>query len=138
MGIRDRKIMFCRGISETSVDKKIPTIYFNNRTVYYCFNNPFTSDFGSPDLHLPPITIDDIPRPYKRARYTPYLLPATISVASENYVSTLADPSDSPLLILITSNYPNPSHAMKKGGPYFVRVKIGYCYSKHNEKYSTN
>ena len=46
-------------------------------------NNTFTADFGSSAMHLPPITIDDKPRPHKRARYTPYLLPAAIYIASE-------------------------------------------------------
>ena len=56
--------------------------------VYKSFNNPFTADFGSPDIDLPPITIDDRPRQHKIARYTPDLIPDSISITSENYVST--------------------------------------------------
>ena len=51
------------------------------------------------------------PPPHKRARYTPYLLPAAISVASENYVSTLATPSDSP--DILPTDDPNILHVMK-------------------------
>ena len=34
MGITDGNILFCRGISEGSVDKKISTREYNNREVY--------------------------------------------------------------------------------------------------------
>ena len=82
MVITDGKILFRHGISEESLDKKISTGDYETRTVYDWFNNPFTAYFGSPGLNIPPITIDDIPRPYKRARYTPDLLPAAISIDS--------------------------------------------------------
>ena len=92
MGITDGKLLFYHGISEGSVDKKISTSEYNNRTVYDCFNNPFTDDCGSPYLILHPIIIGDRPHLDKRARYTPDLLPAAISVASEKSVSTLTTP----------------------------------------------
>ena len=40
-------------------------MYYNNRTVYECFNNTFIDKFGGPDLNLPPITIYDRSRPLK-------------------------------------------------------------------------
>ena len=67
MGITDGKLLYCYGVAEGNKDKKISTLDFNNRTVYDCFNNPFTADCGSTDMHLPPITIDDRPPPHKRS-----------------------------------------------------------------------
>ena len=61
MCITDGNLLYCHGVSEGNVDKKISTLEYNNRTVYDCFNHFFTSDFGSPDMHLPPITIVDRP-----------------------------------------------------------------------------
>ena len=61
MGITDGKLLYCHGVAEGGKDKKFSTLEYNNRTVYYCFNNPFTYDCGIPDMHLPPITIDDRP-----------------------------------------------------------------------------
>ena len=81
MGIKDEKLLYCHGVSDGNVDRKISTLEYKNRTVYDCFNNPFTDDFGSPDLNLSPITFDDRPRPHKISRYTPDLLPAAMSVA---------------------------------------------------------
>ena len=40
------KILFCHGVSEENLDKKITTTYYSNRTDYDCFNNPFQADFG--------------------------------------------------------------------------------------------
>ena len=65
MGITDGKLLYCHGVAEGNVDKKVSTLEHNNRTVYDCFNNPFIDEFGSPDLHLPLITIDDGPRLHK-------------------------------------------------------------------------
>ena len=118
MVITDGKMLFCHGISKVNVDKEISTIEYNNMTVYYFFNNPFSDDFGSPYLNLPPITIDYRVRPHKRSRYTPVLLPDTISVASENSISTFTTPSDLPQLFPLTSDDPKPFHAMNKDNPY--------------------
>ena len=60
VGITDGNILFYHGVSEGSLDKKIPTRDYNNRTIYDCFNNPFPYDCGMPDFSLPLITIDDI------------------------------------------------------------------------------
>ena len=58
MGISYGKLLYCHGLAEGNVENKISTLEYNNRTVYDCFNNPFTAEFGSPTLNLPPITID--------------------------------------------------------------------------------
>ena len=107
------KLLFCHGILEESVDKKISTGEYNNRTVYDWFKNHFTADFGSPALYPPTITVDDRPHPYKRACYTLDLLPAAISVASENTVSTLTAPFYSPRLLLLPYDYPKPPSVQK-------------------------
>ena len=112
------------------------TINFNigvqNRTFYDCFNSPFTADFGSPSFHLPPITIDDIPRPHKRALDNPDLIPAAISVASEDYVSTLNTPSDFP--DILPSYDTNTLHLLKEDLPFQGRVNRGYCCRKNRPK----
>ena len=136
MGITDWEIIFCRGISEGSVDKKISTREFKNRTVYDCFSNPFVANCGSPYFNLPPVPIDDGSFPDKRARYTPDLLPAAIFVTFENSVSTLTTPSDSIQFLVLAYDYPNPHHAMNKDDPYRVREKRGYCFRKCDEKYA--
>ena len=110
MGIANGKLLFCHGISEESLDKKISTGEYNNRTVYDCFNNTFTDNFHTPDWNLPPITIDDRPHLHKIAHQTPDLLPASIYVDSENNVSTLTTPSDSPRLLLLPSDDTNHPH----------------------------
>ena len=68
------------------MDKKISTRGCNYRTFYDYLYNTFPDYCGSQYFNLPPITIENIPHPHKRARYFPNLLPATISVASENIV----------------------------------------------------
>ena len=68
-------------------------------------------------MNLPVITIDDRPRPHKIAHYTLDLLPYTISIVSENSVSTLNTTSDLPQLILLTSDDTNPTHEMNKYEP---------------------
>ena len=132
MGITDGKLLFCHGVSEGNVDKKISALEYNNRTVYDFFNNLFTDEFGGPYLHLLPITIDDRPHPHKRAQYTPDLLPAAISAASENYVSTFNTAYDSP--DLLPSDDTNTLHVMKKDVHFQGRVHIGYCCRKHGQK----
>ena len=86
-------------------------------------------------MYLPPITIDDNPPPpppHKRAQYAPDLLPAAISVASENSVSTLTTPSDSPYIL--PTDDPNILHVVKKSVPLLGRVKIVYWCRKHDQK----
>ena len=101
MGIIDGKLLFCHEISDESIEKKISMREYNNRKVYDCLNNTFTSNICSLCLKLPPIYIDDRPRPHKRACYNPYLLPAAISVAPENSVGTLANPYGLPRLFIL-------------------------------------
>ena len=135
MGITYGKLIYCRGVAEVNVDKKISTLDYNNRKFYDCFNNPFTYEFGIPDLHLPTITIDDIAHPHKISQCTPDLLPDSISVASGNSVRTLTTPSDSPHLLPYDD--PNTLHVMKKGVTFQGRVHIGYYGRKHGQKYAT-
>ena len=63
MGISDGKLLYCHGVAEGNEEKIISTLEYNNRTVYECFNNPFTADCGSPAMNLPIITIYDRPPP---------------------------------------------------------------------------
>ena len=94
MGITYGNLPLFHGNSELSVYNKISTREYNNRKFYDCLNNPLLDDCGIPDLNIPPISIDDIPRLHKRSRYTPVLIPSAISVASENSVSNLTNPYD--------------------------------------------
>ena len=101
--------------------------------VYYWFNNPFTDEFGSQSMNLPPITFYDRPRPHKITHYTPDLLPAAISVASENYVSTFTTPSDSP--DFLTFDNPYTLYVLKKDVNFIDRMKRGYCCRKYDQKW---
>ena len=89
MGITDGKFLFCHGVSEESMDKKLSTREYNNRTAYELFNHPIPDNCCSPSLVIPPNTIDDRPRKYKIYRYTLDLLPDFIYVSSETSISTL-------------------------------------------------
>ena len=132
MGITDEKFLLCHGISEGRVDKQFSTRDYNNRKVYELFNILFPDDSITPDLNLPSITIDERTRPNKRARYSPDLLPASIYVASEKSVITLSTSYYSSLLLLLTSDDPNPLHDIKKYLHNCDKVKRGYCYRKHD------
>ena len=82
-------------------------------------------------IYLPsPLRI--YPYPHKRVQYTPDMLPAAISVSSENSVITLTTSYDS--LDILPTDDPNTLHVMKKDAPYSCRVKIGYCCRKHGQK----
>ena len=65
MGITYGKLLYCHGVSEGNVDREVSTLEYNKRTVYDCFKNPFTYDFGNIDLNLPPINFDDRPSDIK-------------------------------------------------------------------------
>ena len=67
IGIANGKLLFCHGILEGSVDKKISTKEYNTRTIYDCFKNTFPADCGSQILNPPTITIEDINHMDKRA-----------------------------------------------------------------------
>ena len=131
MGITDGKLLYCHVVAEENVDRKISTLEYNNRTFNDWLNKPFIDEFSSPPLNLPPITFDDRPRPHKRSRYTPDLLPYAISVASENYFSTLITSSVS--TDLLPSDAPNNLHFIKKYEPFLDRTKIGYFFRKHDK-----
>ena len=61
------------------------------------------------------------------------MLPDTISVAYEDYVSTLTTTSDFPKLRVLTYENPNHRYAMNKYGYCVVRVKRGYCSRKRDK-----
>ena len=65
MGITYAKLLFCHSISEQNRYKEILMKYFNDRTVYDCFNNPFVFYCCVPALNTPPIPIDYITLPQK-------------------------------------------------------------------------
>ena len=131
MGMTDGKILYCHGVTEGNVDRNISTLEHNNRTVYDFFNNPFTYDFGSPALNLPPITFDDRPRPHKWSQYTPDLLPDDISVASENYFNTFTTPYDLPYLLLYDG--PNTLHGTNMDVSVRVNVHRVNCCMKQDQ-----
>ena len=81
-GIEDGELLYCHEVAEVNADKKISTLDYNNRTFYECLYNSFIEECGSPDLNLPPNTIDNIPRLHKIDHYTLDLIPDSISVAS--------------------------------------------------------
>ena len=41
------------------MDKKISNKYYDSRTVYDRFNNPFPVDCGSPELNIPHMPLDN-------------------------------------------------------------------------------
>ena len=45
MGIIDGNLLYCHGVSEVNMDRKISKLEYNNRMVYDCFNNPFKTYF---------------------------------------------------------------------------------------------
>ena len=122
MGITYGKLLYCQGVAEGNVTKKISTLEYNSRTVYDCFNDPFTDDFGSPNLHPTPINIDDIPHPHEIYQCTPYLISSAIYVASESSGSTLTNPRYSPYFL--PSDDPNTLYVMKKYVLFKGRVNI--------------
>ena len=128
--IKYGKLLFCHGVLEGNIYKEISMIEYNTRKVYYCLNNSFTSNFGRPDLNLPPITIDDRPSPHKWYRCTPDMLPATIYVAPEISVSTFITPSDSAQVVPLISDdntYHTTREILGRG-----TEKIGY-WSRHHD-----
>ena len=85
-------------------------------------------------IYLPsPLMID--PPLHKRSQYTPDMLLAAIYFPSENYLSNLTTPSDSPDILPTYDT--NTLHVMKKYEPYRGRDKIWYCCRKHGQKYAT-
>ena len=77
-GIEDGELLYCHEVAEVNADKKISTLDYNNRTFYECLYNSFIEECGSPDLNLPPITINGRPQLREIACYTPNLLPDNI------------------------------------------------------------
>ena len=117
MEITDGKILYCYDISEGSEDKKVLMVDYNNRTFYDCFNNPFPDHGVSPTFNLPLIARHYRPCLDKRYQYTPDMIPASISVTSENSISSLDTPSDYPQVLVLDSDDPNPHHSINKYNP---------------------
>ena len=63
------------------------------------------------------------------------MIPASISVASETFVSNLTTLYYLPFII--PSKDPNTIHAVKKDAPFLGRMKTGYYCSEHDIKYAT-
>ena len=97
--------------------------------VYYCFIIPFPVGCGVPYFNLPHMTIYDSPRPKTISHYTPDLFPASIPVASENFIITLTTPFDSPKYNLLTSYYPNIDNIIMSDEYDGGNVKTG-CSSR--------
>ena len=112
MSIKNGKLLYCHGVSEVNVDKRISTLEYKNRTIYDWLNDTFTNEFGSPSLHIPPITIDGRYWLHKIAQYTPDLLASDIYVASENSVSNVTTSYDSPDILPYDDN--DPLHVLNK------------------------
>ena len=128
----NEKLLYCHGVSEGNVDKKISKLEYNNRTVYDCFNNLFTDEFNSLYFNLPPITFDNRPHWHKIAWYPWDILLVVISVVSENPFRTLTTYSD--YLDLLPYDDRNTLHVMKMNVPVQFRVCRGYCCKKHDKK----
>ena len=104
------------------MDRKFSTLEYNNSKVNNCFNHLFTYEFDVPALNLHLITIDYRPRPHERSHYTPDLIPDAISVASEDYFSTLTTPSVFSDILPYSDT--KTLHVMNKYLPFLGMMKI--------------
>ena len=77
MGFIDGELLYCHGVSEGNVDKKLSTLKNNNRKVYDCLNNPFTDEFGIPPFIIDPTRINE-PAIHQICYQMPSLLPLEI------------------------------------------------------------
>ena len=93
----------------------------------------FPVNCGIPYLNPLPMPIDDSPFPNKKSHYTFDPFPAFIYVASQNPVSTLIAPCDSPQVLLLTSVAPEADHNMTRDKYDYNNTKRGYCASRHDE-----
>ena len=106
-------------------------------TVYDCFNDPFPVDCGITYLNLPPIPMYDITRPPKIAWYTPDMIPSGISVTFRNSDSNFTAPSESPQVILLTSNDTNTWHIITRDNPGHDRGEEDTTVGSIMEQYDT-
>ena len=136
IGITDGNILFYCGILELIGYRKFSMREFNYRIVYELFKDPFPVGCGSPDLNLPPVSIDDSSGLNKISRYTPDLLPASIYVAYGKYVSTLDTPSELPQVVILTYDAPNTDHAIIIDKHDCATEKRGYFSRSHDGKYA--
>ena len=70
---------------------------------------------GSPDFNLPPMPIEYSFKPNKRYLYTPDPLLYTIYFSSGNSVGNLTTPSESPKVIVLTSDDTDTYHIIVRG-----------------------
>ena len=76
--------------------------------------------------------IDDSSRPKHRSFYTPDTLVADIYIASGNFFTTLATPSDSWKVINLTSDSHITDHTIIRKKIDHNMEKIGYWYRYHD------
>ena len=110
MGITDVKLLLCHGIATDNKNKDITMTEYNDRKVFDYFNNISPDNCDTQDLNIPHMAFDYSPRPPKIPCNTFDMLPATISAASKNSLSTLTSPCDSPTLRLPISGGPITYH----------------------------
>ena len=79
---------------------------YNDRKVFYYFNNISPDNCDTQDLNIPLMAIYYSPRPPKIPCNTFDMLPDNISDASENSLSTLTYPCGSPTIHLPSSGGP--------------------------------
>ena len=132
VGITDAKLPFCHVVSYQSKYKKIPFIKYNYSTVYDCFGNHFPVYCGIPYLNILPIPIYDSPRMNKRSGYTPDMIPYSVYVASGNYISTFTAPSETPQVIVLTSDSTGTNHIIMRDKLGCSLDKIGCCSRRHD------
>ena len=106
--------------------------YYNDRTVYERFNNPFTVECGSPFLNLLPMIVDDSPPPKKIYRYTTDTIPASIYFASVKYISNFTTSFDYTNVIVLASDDTNTPHTIMRYNPGSFRRKTGYYFRLHD------
>ena len=129
--ITDAKLLLFHIVSDKIKDKTISKREYNDRTVYDCFNNPFSVDSGTPDLNLPPIPIYYSSCLNKRARYTSGPFPDAIYVASGNYVRDLITPTNSVQMFEPIYDDHDANHTIMSENPFRAREKRGYCSRFH-------
>ena len=78
--------------------------------------------------------IDNILNPNKISRYTPDPIPATIYVASGNYVCNITTPYCYPQVILLNFDAINTYHVIIRDKYVYAIEKRGYCSRLHNGK----
>ena len=133
MGITDVKLLLCHGIATDNNNKDINMTEYNDRKVFDYFNNISPDNCDTQDLNIPHMAFDYSPRPPKIPCNTFDMLPATISAASKNSLSTLTSPCDSPTLHLPSSGGPITYHNSMTNTKGWKTQQRGYCARRHGE-----